>query len=334
MGSAKFAVSFAGPLVTFQDAGRPGHMRYGVAASGPMDRLAFQAAHAALGNAPGLNAIEISLGGLVLQCTEGAVTVAITGGNFVVEHAGYKTGSWTVLTIRKGERLAIRAGKSGSWAYLAFAGDLASDTWLGSHATHAASGFGGGAVQGGQTLQVSDAAVREERAGEIAQADIQQGCAIRLVPGPQDQHFAEGAMSDLLTKPFTVSDAYDRMGMRLRGPELKLERALSIPSEPIVRGSIQVSGDGVPTVLFADHQTTGGYPKIATIISSDIDRLSQLRAGQTIRFAAISARQAVEEGRRYAQRVAQYLAQISVARGTLAQRLMRENLIHGCVYDE
>ena len=333
MGNAKFAVSFAGPLVTFQDAGRPGNMRYGVSASGPMDRLAFEAGNQALGNPPGSTAIEISLGGLMLQCTEGAVTVAITGGDFVVEHAGQKTGSWTILTIRKGERLAIRAGQAGSWAYLAFAGALNSEAWLGSQATHAASGFGGGAVQGGQTLVVSDAAIREDRAGEVAKPDIVSDGPIRVVPGPQDQYFADGAMSRLLTEPFTVTDAYDRMGMRLKGPALNLERALSIPSEPIVRGSIQVSGDGVPTVLFADHQTTGGYPKIATVISCDTDRLSQLRAGQSFRFASISAEQAVKDVRGYAVQKAQYLSEISVPRGTLAQRLMRENLIHGCVFD-
>lgn len=333
MANAKLAVSFAGPLVTFQDRGRPGNMRYGVSASGPMDRLAFAAAHAALGNPSGANAIEISLGGLMLQCIDGAVTIAVTGGDFVVDHAGHKSGSWTILTIRKGERLAIRAGKAGSWAYLAFAGALAADTWLGSQATHAASGFGGGAVQSGQTLVVLDAAVREDRAGDVAQPDFLPEGPIRIVPGPQDQYFADDAMAQLLTAAFTVTDAYDRMGMRLKGPPLHLESALSIPSEPIVRGSIQVSGDGVPTVLLADHQTTGGYPKIATVISCDTDRLSQLRAGETIRFTAVSTQQAVEEVRHHAQEVSQYLARIAVARGTLEQRLMRENLIHGCVYD-
>jgi allophanate hydrolase len=95
-----------------------------------------------------------------------------------------------------------------------------------------------------------------------------------------------------------------------------------------------VSGDGVPTVLLADHQTTGGYPKIATVISCDTDDLVQFRAGQTLRFSPISPQQAVHEARRYLVQKTQYLEQISVARGSLEQRLMRENLIHGCVYDE
>lgn len=114
MAEVKLSVSFAGPLVTVQDAGRPGNMRFGVPASGPMDRLSFDAAHAALGNSAGQSVIEISLGGLVLQSNEGDITVAITGGDFVVEHADQKTMSWTILTLRKGERLAICAGKAGS----------------------------------------------------------------------------------------------------------------------------------------------------------------------------------------------------------------------------
>ena len=333
MVEALFSVSFAGPLVTVQDAGRTGNMRYGVPASGPMDRLAFDAAHAALGNAQGLPAIEISLGGLMLHCKEGSVTLAITGGNFVVEHNGQKTSSWIILTINKGERLAIRAGTEGSWAYLAFAGRLLSEDWLGSQATHATSGFGGGAVQTGQNLVVAEAAIRNDRLGQIPQAGFVANDAIRAVIGPQDQHFDENAVACFLSESFTVTDAYDRMGMRLKGPLLGLDSALSIPSEPIVRGSVQVSGDGVATVLLADHQTTGGYPKIATVISCDTDRLAQWRAGQPVRFTSVSSQQAINDVRSFMAQKTQYLAQISVARGSLEQRLARENLIHGCVFD-
>ncbi|MFT5061419.1 MAG: biotin-dependent carboxylase-like uncharacterized protein [Dinoroseobacter sp.] len=328
-----FSVSFAGPLVSIQDAGRPGNMRYGVPASGPMDRLAFGAANAALGNLPGQTAVEISLGGLILQCNEGAVTLAITGGDFVVEHAGKKSSSWTILTVQKGERLVIRAGKAGSWAYLAFAGTLQSNAWLGSRSTHSMSGFGGGVLQAGQSVTVCEAAIRDDRLGDIPKPDYAPMTSVRVVMGPQDQHFTKTAVVQFLANPFKVTDAYDRMGMRLSGPVLDLDDALSIPSEPIVRGSIQVSGDGVPTVLLADHQTTGGYPKIATVISCDTDSLVQLRAGQPVRFTSVSAPQAIAEGRAYLAQNAQYLEHIAVARGSLEQRLMRENLIHGCIYD-
>lgn len=333
MADSEFSVLFAGPLVTVQDAGRPGNMRYGVSASGPMDRLAYDAANAALGNAPGATVIEISLGGLMLQCKEGAITVAITGGEFVVEHEGQKTGSWTILTISKGERLAIRAGQAGSWAYLAFAGTLASNDWLGSQATHSTSGFGGGALHTGDTLLVTDAAIRDDRLGQTLKPDFTAAGPFRVVTGPQDQHFADGVVERFVTNAYKVTDAFDRMGMRLAGPELDLDGALSIPSEPIVRGSVQVSGDGVPTVLLADHQTTGGYPKIATVISCDTDRLVQFRAGQTLRFTSISSQQAIDDVRDYSTQKAQFLREIAIPRGSFEQRLMRENLIHGCVYD-
>lgn len=269
----------------------------------------------------------------MLHCTQGAVTLAITGGDFVVDYAGQKTSSWTVLTIHKGERLAIRAGRAGSWAYLAFAGALQSKAWLGSQATHSMSGFGGGALQAGQSLTVCDAAMRDDRLGEIPKPDFAPKGPIRTVIGPQDQYFGKNIVDRFVSDEFKVTDAYDRMGMRLAGPILALDGALSIPSEPIVRGSVQVSGDGVPTVLLADHQTTGGYPKIATVISSDVDRLVQFRAGQTLRFTSVSSEDAIGETRDYVSKKVQYLEQISVARGSLEQRLMRENLIHGCIFD-
>lgn len=333
MAEAEFTVAFAGPLVTLQDAGRPGHMRFGVCASGPMDRLAFDAAHAALGNAPGQTAIEISLGGLTLHCTQGPVTLAVTGGEFVIQHGSQKVPSWNVQTVQKGERISITAGHAGSWAYLAFAGTIDAPDWLGSQATHSTSGFGGGVVRTGQTLKVTGTSVCIDRLGDIARPDFVANGPISVVAGPQDQHFTDEAVDRFTSGTFTVSDAYDRMGMRLKGPALDHTGALSIPSEPIMRGSVQVSGDGVPTVLLADHQTTGGYPKIATVTSPDTDKLAQYRAGQPVRFKAISSQQAIDEVRKYTALKAKYLGQISVARGTLAQRLMRENLVHGCVID-
>lgn len=328
MAEAQFSVSFAGPLVTIQDAGRVGHMRYGVTTSGPMDRLAFEAAQAALGNPLTNSVIEVSLGGLILTCTQGSITLAITGAEFSVEHAGQSYRSWTVLTVQKGDRLSIRAGRTGSWAYLAFAGELTSNTWLNSSATHSMSGFGGGRLSAGQTLHIKNAAVREDRLGDIAQPDFALSGPIRTVIGPQDHHFTPDAITLFHSSNFVVSQSYDRMGMRLEGAELTLKDALSIPSEPILRGSVQVSGDGVPTVLLADHQTTGGYPKIATVLSCETDRLAQYRAGQRLRFSAVTHEEAVTLARHYLTRKADYLAQIAIPRGTLQERLMRENLIH------
>ena len=333
MSDVEFSISFAGPLVTFQDIGRPGNMRYGVSASGPMDIVSFEAANAVLGNETKQTAIEISLGGLILQCHEGSITLAITGGDFLIEYQSQKISSWTVLTIQKGERLSIRAGKSGSWAYLAFSGKLYVKDWLKSNSTHSTSGFGGGVLKTGQKFTLTDASNQANRIGPILKPSFNTNDLIHAVLGPQDQYFMNTAIEIFSDSIFKVSDNYDRMGMQLTGPKLELKSALSIPSEPVVKGSIQVSGDGIPTILLADHQTTGGYPKIATVISSDINRLVQFRSNQSVEFILISSNEALQKTRKFLDIKEKYLQKISISRGTLEQRLMSENLIGGVEFN-
>jgi len=330
MADARLKISFAGPLVTVQDGGRFGHLRYGVPASGPMDRLSHAAANVAVGNRADAAAFEISLGGVMLEAVAGDVTVAITGGAFQVEKAGQTYGSWSVFTLYQGEKLTVRAGASGSWAYLSFAGQLDTPLWLGRAATHSLSGLGGGAVTTGQEFTLRGARVIEAREGDILRPTHRAGAGVaRVVMGPQDQHFHGVALETFLSSSYKLSENYDRMGVRLEGETLALNDALSIPSEPIVRGSVQVAGDGVPTVLLADHQTTGGYPKIATVISADLDALVQLRHRDALRFKSITAQEAVKIARETAKARQDYLHSISEPRGTLEQRLMGENLIGG-----
>ena len=333
MSDVEFSISFAGPLVTFQDIGRPGNMRYGVSASGPMDIVSFEAANAVLGNDTKQTAIEISLGGLILQCHEGSITLAITGGDFLIEYQGQKISSWTVLTLQKGERLSVRAGKSGSWAYLAFSGKLNVKDWLNSSSTHSTSGFGGGVLKTGQKFTLTDAYNQANRIGPILKPNFNTNDLIHAVLGPQDQYFMNTAIKIFSDSIFKVSDNYDRMGMQLTGPKLELKSALSIPSEPVVKGSIQVSGDGIPTILLADHQTTGGYPKIATVISSDINRLVQFRSNQSVKFVLINSNEALQKTRKFLDMKEKYLEKLSISRGTLEQRLMSENLIGGIEFN-
>ena len=335
MADASFRVVFAGPLVSFQDAGRPRHMRFGVPASGPMDRLSHAAANVALGNPADATAIEISMGGLVLECLSGVISLALAGGAFDLSFGDQKTSSWTVFTVEAGEKITIRPGPVGSWCYLAFAGVLDASRWLDHTATHSISGFGGGMLRAARTFSIESARVEHGREGDISEPLIDDpDGAVRVVLGPQDHHFHDSAIDAFLGSDFALTDAYDRMGMRLSGPKLELREALSIPSEPILRGSVQVAGDGVPTVLLADHQTTGGYPKIATVISADQDRLTQLRAKDPVRFAKVEAEAALALARDRAGQVQDYLAAIAEPRGTLLERLMQENLISGVVPDD
>ena len=330
MADAVLTVTFAGPQVSFQDGGRRGWMRFGVPASGPMDRFAHAAANRALGRPAGATAIEVSMGGLSLTCESGTVSFAVCGGGFTLDHAGARVEGWVVRTLSAGESLTVRAGKWGSWCYLAFAGEVDAQAWLGATATHAISQFGGGALTAGHRITLRNAEATPSREGPLPAPPLPDPNArLPVVPGPQEDRFAPGALDTLTREPFTVTPAYDRMGMRLDGPELALADALSIPSEPTLRGSIQVAGDGVATVLLADHQTTGGYPKIATLVSTAIDALVQARAGDKVRFFAVSPDEAIMRARRDLATRQAWLDEIAVPRGSLEDRLMRANLISG-----
>jgi allophanate hydrolase len=317
MTAARFTVVQAGPLVTIQDRGRFGQMRFGVPASGPMDRAAFAIANAALGNPPDTAGIEVSLGGLTLDCVAGQVSFALIGGGFVVEIDGVRSGSWTVASIAAGQRLTIRPGRWGCWTYLVFAGDLDSTRWLGSAATHVISGLGGGALRPGTTLNVTNAALRPARHGPVrCPVFARPRSEIRVVMGPQDRFFGAATLQTFLQSTYTLTPSYDRMGMRLSGPSLRPDATLDMPSEAILRGSVQVAGDGVPTVLMADHQTTGGYPKIATILSDDLDAFARLRPHSQVAFRATDPASAVATFRTGRLALARYLSTLGRVTGS------------------
>lgn len=307
-----FKVDFAGPHVSIQDAGRAGHMRFGVPASGPMDRLSMAAVNLALGHSAQRACIEISLGGLSLTCLSGELTIAVAGGGFIVELSGQRRGSWGTMQIRTGDRLVIRPGPWGCWTYLAFSADILAQSWLRSLSTHTTSGMGGGKLQTGQILELSNAQSLPKSERKIPCPVIARPRhQLRCVLGPQDRFFDPETLSDLTQSVFSVSTSYDRMGVRLTGPKVMSRNALGIPSEPILRGSVQVSGDGVPTVLMADHQTTGGYPKIATVLDCDLDAFAQCRPGDRIGFRAVSAETAINVARFSRRQVDGYLASVS-----------------------
>lgn len=325
---AQLRVVSVGPLVSVQDGGRIGLARFGVPQSGPMDRRAHCIANQALGNPAGAAAIEVSRGGLVVVCEAGPVTLALAGGGFSIRRCdqslagkalvgqtlpgqalpGQTLPSWCVATLHSGQSLIIRPGHWGSWTYLALPG-LEAWRWLGSAATHLASGLGGGLLQEGQILRLADRPPRPD-AAIPRPVTARPGPVFRVVMGPQQRFFAPETLAGFLSQPFTLTDASDRMGVRLSGPPLPIA-ALDMPSEPILRGSIQVAGDGVATVLLADHQTTGGYPKIATLLSQDTDRFAQLRPRDRVWFTAITPQQAIAQSRTSAASFTRYLAQFT-----------------------
>jgi allophanate hydrolase len=181
-------------------------------------------------------------------------------------------------------------------------------------------------------LDVEHAEIRNEREGELpCPVSSRPRAEIKIVLGPQDRFFPKEAIELLVTRPFALTDAYDRMGVRLSGPLPRPKATLDMPSEAIARGSIQVSGDGVATVLLSDHQTTGGYPKIATVVSDHLDSLAQQQSRNQIAFASISPSDAIEGVRRHNLIWRKFLGLLRAKSTMLAQRLMAANLIDGVV---
>ena len=327
---AKLHVLQVGPSVSIQDQGRPGHLRFGVTSSGVMDRTSFAIANAALDNPPSYPVLEISLGGVTLNCLEGSLSMAIVGGNFFVLLNDNTLPPWSIFTINAGDTLTVRPGKWGSWCYLAVAGRLDTNCWLDSYSVHLMSGVCGTAVQQNDVLHITTAQKNTSEINSLGDPDLLLPVStIRAVVGPQERYFAPETLAKLFSSTFTISADYDRMGMRLSGCKLPITAALDMPSEPITRGSLQVPGHGDPICLLADHHTAGGYPKIATIVSADLDGLSQHRTGQSIAFEPLTPKEAVQAARDWRVKTNQILDHIILNRSGLAARLWNNNLISG-----
>ncbi|WP_410822716.1 biotin-dependent carboxyltransferase family protein [Methylobacterium oryzisoli] len=329
-------IDAAGPGTTLQDAGRHGYLRYGFTAAGPMDPLAHATANRALDNPPGAPAIEISLAGLAVTAEEEPFGVALAGGAFRIALDGEPVPPAAVLTLRPGSTLTVRAGRAGAWCTLAVAGRLDVSPVLGSIATHTRSGVGG---LGGRALQAGDALrIAEARPGPdethalLAPWLDRPPGEIRVVLGPQDDFFAADQIAAFLAGPWTVTPRGDRMACFLDGTPLTHARGYNIVSDGIAMGAIQVPGEGRPIVLMADRQSTGGYPKIATVIGPDLGRLAQAQAGTRLCFRAVSVAEAVAARRAEAEALAPRVAHEPLVRTAFTPEfLLGRNLIGGVV---
>lgn len=332
------AIRRAGPGATIQDAGRLHYRRYGVTPAGPMDWLAFRTANLALGNPPDAAAIEIGLGGITISCGDAPLALAFCGGAFLWSRDGKPLPQAMRLMLAPGEELTARAGHSGSFAYLAAAGGFATPLILGSRATHLRAhlgGLDGRMLQAGDYLPLTSAASAPQSAMEIAAPWLlKEDRPLRVVLGPQADYFAEAALAAFSAGEFRLTHAADRMAYRLEGPQIAHARDFNIVSDGIAQGAIQIAGDGQPLVLMADHQPTGGYPKLGHVARADIGRLAQLRPGETCRFAIVdveTARQALLATEAEIARTPQMLR--SFAREPASEDLLRIDLISG-IYDD
>jgi biotin-dependent carboxylase-like uncharacterized protein len=282
-----------------QDGGRYGAQRYGLTPSGPMDRLALAAANTLVGNPPFAAAIEIGPFGAAFTAREGAVRLALAGAPRSADISGRAVAPDTSMTLADGETLTLGFARGGSFSYLALSGGIAGEPMFGSLAVNARAGLGSPyprPLQPGDELQAAAASGAAEYRIELPPLS---DSPIRLVMGPQDDEFGDAAKALFLDSEWKISATSDRMGYRLEGPLIRHLHGHNIVSDGTVNGSIQVPGNGVPIVLMADRGTTGGYPKIATVISADLGRFAQIPAGRRFRFKAIGMTEAQGETRKF-----------------------------------
>jgi biotin-dependent carboxylase-like uncharacterized protein len=300
---SKLVISAIGPASSVQDGGRPGWQRFGLTPGGAIDRLALATANNLVGNARFAAAVEIGPFGAAFTARDGAVRIALAGAPRSAELAGRAVAFDASTTVPDGATLTLDFARGACFSYLAIEGGVRGEPMFGSLAVNARAGLGSPyprPLQAGDELQASDASGAAERRIDLpAMADG----PIRLLLGPQDDEFDAAAIALLLDSEWKISATSDRMGYRLEGPAIRHLHGHNIISDGTVNGSIQVPGNGVPIVLMPDRGTSGGYPKIATVISADFGRFAQIPPGRGFRFQAISMAAAQTEARRFAEQL-------------------------------
>ncbi len=296
---AEILVLKGGWLTTVQDLGRYGHQHYGVPASGAMDSFSTIVANRLVGNPDQAAVLELTLKGSELQFERDAV-VAIAGADLSPTVNSKSIPMWQSIVISRGSRLSFGLPRSGSRAYLAIAGGIEVPLVLGSRSTHSASETGGlrgrPLKQGdllccGKPEQSADRLIGKRLSDELI-PHYERSVTLRLISGPQQSFFLDTGLTTLTGSPYTVSPQSDRMGYRLTGPKIISKGSTQFISDGTTMGALQIPPDGQPILLMADRQTTGGYPKIAVIISADLPLAAQSGPGHTITFTRCTVSQA------------------------------------------
>jgi antagonist of KipI len=279
-----------GALTTVQDLGRPGHLRYGIPPSGPIDHAALVTANRLAGNGEGAAGLECTVLGPRFVA-EAPCAIAVTGALMPVTINGAEAPAWTTLILREGDVVKLDPARAGLRAYVALSGGLDVPSVLGSRSTYVRGRLGG---LDGRALRKDDRLalfraplppVRRARPRAIPAFDPEP--EIRVVLGPQADRFTDEGLRTLLGSAYEMLPQSDRMGARFRGERIAHVKGHDILSDGIALGSIQVPGDGQPIALLVDRQSTGGYTKAATVCSFDIGRLGQVKPGHRVHFRAV-----------------------------------------------
>ena len=305
-----------GVQTTVQDLGRFGYQQFGVPVAGAMDPHSMKLANILLDNDPGEAVLEITVTGPQLAFDE-ADYVALTGGDLGATLDGKPMPRYQAVPVQPGQTIRFLGLRNGCRAYLAFAGGLDIPPVMGSRSTYLKAGIGGyqgRRLEAGDVLELRSPKpdlVFPERRRVGADFVPQKEYLLRVIPGPQDDHFTEGGLKTFFSEVYTVSAEFDRMGIRLDGPVIEHRNGGDIISDGIAFGAVQVPSAGRPIIMAADRQTTGGYTKIATVISADFRILGQLKGGDKVRFAPVTveaAQTAMMLERNYFQMITDFFA--------------------------
>jgi biotin-dependent carboxylase-like uncharacterized protein len=333
-----------GLLTTVQDLGRHGYQNLGIPVGGALDSVSLHAANALAGNAPGTAALEVAYLGPTLEAVADDVRIAIAGARAAIDilpdatsPRGTRIEGMRTVRLRRGEVLRIGSLSGGAVLYIAVEGGFDIEPVLGSVSTYLRGGFGGWqgrALAAGDELPIRQARAHAREETRFDGFELPQPARFRVIAGPQSDHFSESDIASFFLGEYTVCPGSDRMGMRLDGRRLHHKQGFDIVSDGIAPGSIQVPGTGQPIVLLADRQTTGGYPKIATVISADMPALGRVPIGAKIAFEPVSVEEA-QEARRLLfeelQAMHDKIVPLPRTDADVADRLFDCNLISGVI---
>lgn len=286
-----------GPLSTIQDGGRFGYMSTGFGSGGAMDLRSMRIANILVGNNENDGVIEMTMLGLSAEFTCPSV-IALTGADMQPKLNGEEIPMYETVEVQAGDKLTMGAAKQGMRGYLAVAGGFDIDPVMGSQSTNLKVKLGG--FQGRKLAAGDQIPLRRE--ADLSQCghnkcapenDYPQVAVVRVMFGPQEDYFTQKGIDTFLSARYNVSGQSDRMGVRLEGEKIENKNGVDIISDGIAYGSVQIPASGTPIIMMADRQTTGGYAKIATVITADLHKIAQAKPGSFIRFRAVTEKEAV-----------------------------------------
>ena len=289
-------VVFAGPLTTVVDGGRHGYMNVGFSAGGAMDLYSMRLANILVGNEMDEGALEMTFMGIEATFDSDTV-IALTGADMSPQVNGQSVPMYEAVSLRRGDRLTMKKAESAMRCYLAVSGGFDIPKVMGSYSTNLKCGIGGffgRKLKGGDAVPLRRSTRLIYPRSTYKENLYLKRIKVRVILGPQDDYFTDKGISDFLSRSYTVSEKSDRMGIRLSGEPVENKNGVDIISDAIAMGSVQIPASGEPIIMMADRQTTGGYAKIATVITADLTLLAQCYPGTEIRFTAIRESKAVK----------------------------------------